>query len=597
MKRTPGQSLMARASEYHKAGRYKRAEQLYRELLKRNPKDGTVLHLLAMVNRDLGKPQKAIQYFRKAIKIDSSNANLWADLGLLCAAVGDIDDGVEALTKALEIDPDRADLYFHLGRLNAARSMMNESVDALLRAVKLAPDRLEYREFLVGAINSSGRLPIDTSYAEKLVEADLQNAEYINHLATAHRLNGDFDQAETCYMRALELDRQLPAAVAGLAELRESTGDSVGAFELLQKLVDSGQVTTLVALAYARVCKRLEKQENAIPVLNAAIGRKDISPYHRSSLNSSLGKALEDTGDYDRAFDCYAKANKVHAGRWNQVDDVRSVDAIIEAFSADQLASLPRAQNDAQIPVFILGMFRSGTTLIETILSSHPQVYGAGERTNLMHIAATMQDNLGTETGFPSCIAHLTQEAVDGFADQYLKAIRALAPEAQRITDKLPPNYRLLGLIQLLFPGGRVIHCRRDPLDTCFSCYANQFTGAHAYTSDFSDLAVAYQQYRKLMDHWNGILDLPILEVHYEELVADQEQVTRNIIDFCDLPWDDACLRFHESDRVAQTPSVDQVRTKMYSSSVGRAKHFERHLTSLRKALTPWLETTDKRIS
>ncbi len=587
MATTPGkhQSLLGQAAELHKAGRLKKAEQLYRQLLKREPRNVAALHLLAMIRRDQNAPKKAVELLRKAVKIDPDRADVQADLGLALSATGRVDEAIAAFGRAAELEPSRAELHFHLGRLYVARSTMTEAIPALSRAVELAPDRIEYHDMLVGAINSSGFSSIDTSYAERLVELDPTRAASVCHLATAHRLNGSLDEADVLYRRALELDPDLAAAIAGRAHLLESRDQSEAAYELLQESIRRDNLTTLVATAHDRICKRLGRRADSIPVLRRVLDRRDITPYHRASLGYSLGQALEATGEYEPAFQQYRQANRLNAGRWDRVAHRKRIDATIAAFSPELFETLRVRGSDSQVPIFIVGMFRSGTTLVETILSSHPQVHGAGEIDNLPRIAESLEHVVGVSQPFPAYVPSLDQAVVAAAAERYLREVTAAAPEAARITDKMLLNYLLLGFIQLLFPSARVIHCLRHPLDTCLSCYTHAFTASHGYSCDLGDLGATYREYRRLMDHWRAVLRIPIMEIRYEQLVREQEPTTRSLVDFCGLEWNDACLRFHESGRVARTLSIDQVRQRMYTSSIGRYRRFEAHLGKLKDAL------------
>jgi hypothetical protein len=239
-------------------------------------------------------------------------------------------------------------------------------------------------------------------------------------------------------------------------------------------------------------------------------------------------------------------------------------------------------------------MPRSGTSLVEQILSTHPGVYGAGELTAIDQFARHLGDATGD--AYPQSALHLDQATIDAAARQYLAALQDLAPSAIRVTDKMPGNFLHLGLIQLLFPGARVIHCRRDPLDTCLSCYFQQFNQGQTFSYDLSDLGHHYRQYQRLMRHWQSVISLPMLDVHYEDLVADQEAMSRKMLEFCGLDWTDECMRFYESKRYVATASYDQVRQPIYHKSVGRWRHYERYLGPLKTALgdLPVVDKGDK---
>ena len=230
-------------------------------------------------------------------------------------------------------------------------------------------------------------------------------------------------------------------------------------------------------------------------------------------------------------------------------------------------------------------MPRSGTTLVEQIIASHPQVFGAGELRHIRAMVAGLPAGLQTDTAYPECVTMLDERLARSLAEDYLKKLRVMGGNAQRVSDKMPANFFYLGLIALMFPNARVIHCRRDPLDVCLSIYFHQFARGHNYAYDLTDLAVYYRQYRRLMQHWHAALPLEICDIQYEELVADQEVVSRRLIDYCDLPWDDRCLEYYKNKRPVQTASNWQVRQPIYTDSIQRWKNYEKHLDELKEML------------
>ena len=236
------------------------------------------------------------------------------------------------------------------------------------------------------------------------------------------------------------------------------------------------------------------------------------------------------------------------------------------------------------LPVFIIGMPRSGTSLVEQILSCHPQVHAAGELRNLMHLGNDL--GLGFQKPGPEvCDSSLDRARLTAASVSYLQSLRALAGDATRVTDKMPYNFERLGLIALLFPKARVIHCHRHPLDSCLSCYFLNFYRGNFQTCDLRHMGLYYRQYQRLMEHWRDVLDLAMLEVSYEAHVEDPEKTCREILAFLDLDWDPACLQFHKSERYVRTASRDQVNKPIYRTSVGRWKNYETHIGPLKEAL------------
>jgi hypothetical protein len=232
-------------------------------------------------------------------------------------------------------------------------------------------------------------------------------------------------------------------------------------------------------------------------------------------------------------------------------------------------------------------MPRSGTSLVEQIIDSHPQAFGAGELGTMGNISARVQAQLRTIIPYPDCIKYAKPQPLNSLGQIYLDYINGLTTTINpiRITDKMPGNFQHLGLISLLFPNARIIHTRRNPLDTCLSIYFQNFAGYHGYSYDLGNLGFYYREYERLMAHWHQVVDIPILDVQYEELIDDQEAITRQIIEFCGLEWDDASLRFHENTRLVNTASNQQVRQPLYRGSVARYKRYDAHLGPLKEAL------------
>jgi len=234
-------------------------------------------------------------------------------------------------------------------------------------------------------------------------------------------------------------------------------------------------------------------------------------------------------------------------------------------------------------------MPRSGTSLVEQILDSHPDVCGLGELPLIGRFVKSLPALLNTDQPYPDCMAELTQDVLEIFARQYQTHTIRLNKEPRHIVDKMPGNFQFLGLIQALFPGSRIIHCRRDPLDTCLSCYFHEFNASHNYSTELRDLGVFYLGYQRLMEHWSDALSLPLLELDYETLIQDTERVCRELLKFCGLDWNDQCLLFYENARDVGTASHEQVRNPISAVSIGRWKNYRRHLEPLREALDmPW---------
>jgi len=315
----------------------------------------------------------------------------------------------------------------------------------------------------------------------------------------------------------------------------------------------------------------------------------NLSDNDRAFAAFALANILDRQKRYDEAFAAYDLANQLKNIQFDIDQHRRFVADTIETFSADFLQASSITGSDSARPIFIIGMPRSGTTLVEQILCSHPDVFGAGELDAIAKVASIVPAVSGCDGVYPSAAKYLTQHGSNRLAKSYLDHIANKDSTAARVTDKMPGNFHHLGLIQLLFPNAHLIHCRRHALDVCLSCYFQNF-GSVDYSFDLTTLGQFYQEYDRIVKHWKQVLRLPILDVDYEELTSDQETVSRRIVEHCGLEWNEQCMSFHETKRAIKTMSVWQARQPIYRSSVQRWKNYANHIEPLRASLGPLLD-------
>jgi hypothetical protein len=314
-----------------------------------------------------------------------------------------------------------------------------------------------------------------------------------------------------------------------------------------------------------------------------------------AALHFSTAKVHDDLAQYDDAFEHYRSGNAI---KRRQADyDRRKAEnvfsSIIDFFDHAAIDSLANRGSNSQVPVLIIGMPRSGTTLVEQVISSHPDAAGAGELAFFPSLAHQLPGLLTSELPFPECVAAIDQGAAETITRNYLDLLRRHSSDALKITDKLPGNYLYVGLFKGLFPQGRVIRCRRDPLDVALSIYFQYFTQGHDYSWDLDDIAHQYGQYERVMQHWMTLFPGSILEVDYDDTINDFEMVARRLIGYCDLPWNDVCLEFHRTRRDVKTASNWQVRQPIYKTSLGRWKHYRHHIETLIETLKPFRGSRD----
>jgi tetratricopeptide (TPR) repeat protein len=425
-----------------------------------------------------------------------------------------------------------------------------------------------------------------TGYLARCVALDPRNARFHNELARLHALAGRYGPALQGLEQAVKLQPGDLRALTDFADVLERSGQPERAWPLLAPHLAAGALSADMGLVAMRLLDRRGDTAQAVALGQRLRAEPGIDAATRRFLLQLLGRLFEKTGDVRSAFEAFAEAQRSETHRFDPAAHGRSVDALINAFSPAALARLPRAATGSVLPVFIACMPRSGSTLVEQVLHAHPQAAGAGETPLLHNAAAGLAARLGGGLPYPQCVAALDAATLQQMAGEYLQALAALAPKAERIVNKHLLNYVHLGLVALMFPGARVIHVRREPLDNGLACFMTSLSPAlMPWATELPHIGAAWRHYERLMAHWQAHLGLQWLELHYEDLVNEPEVQIRRIVEFCGLPWDERCLRYWEAERVVLTPSYDQVRQPIFRSALGRWKKYEEFLGPLKQAL------------
>ena len=405
-------------------------------------------------------------------------------------------------------------------------------------------------------------------------------------LAMWYVIHGLSEAADRSSATAYKLAPQDIEVLTARANVLDQAGDSEAACQILAMAQGIKNPTPGFALLNGKMARRRRNVPEALSIVFDVLNTGRCSPLDASALHLTAAGLLDGLGEFDRAFDQATRGNSIRRSPWNPNDSRREIDQQISYFTKEKLRTLVRSTQTTLVPVFVLGFLRSGTSLVEQILASHPKIHGGGEM-DLLHWTenGAFQMLKAGPTQRPACLDRLTVEQADGMAQSHLGPLMALSPTSERIIDKMVFNGLHLGVAQMLLPGARVIYCRRDPLDTCLSTYMTQFSHGNAFKYDQTHLGMFYRDYERIMEHWKSVLDLPILEVSYETLVNDIEGESRRMLQFLDMPWDERCAKFYQTKRPVATASSEQVRTPPYKSSIGRWKHYERHIQPLKAAL------------
>jgi len=464
---------------------------------------------------------------------------------------GDLVGATEILRRVLKKNPGNPEVLHELGLVHLRRDKFAEALPVLEELTRRSPG-------------------VPTGFV---------------HLALCHRENGAYDRALDAVDAALALRSTLVEALIVKGELLHMTGDYQGGYDLLVAPAGEDAAHPKLVFEFARLAALLGHADDARTVLESLVAREDVNDDLLSNVLFELAALYEGAGAFDDAWATVVRANDLQPDRFDPAAHQRMIDAVIGAWTTEAVAALPRSSVSAEVPVFIVGMPRSGTSLVEQILASHPAVHGAGELPDIFRIINRLQPHEGPAPAYIDDLSVLTRSAMDRSARTYLKTLATQSRTAQRITDKQVFNFLYLGPIRAMFPDARVVHCVRDPRDVAVSCYFQSFMGRVYFANRLGNIGVFYTAYRQLMEHWNTVLDGPVLEVSYKRLTMGQEALSRELVDFVGLEWDDRCLRFHENRRIVETATIDQVRRPMYRSSVGRWRHYEDQLAPIMAAL------------
>jgi len=466
-----------------------------------------------------------------------------------------------------------------LGTIYGRTNQYEKAVAFCQQAIDIYPEYINARYQLACASWQLGNADKAIDEFEFILSRHPDNAEVSYRLGLAREFMGDYAGALIAYRRASEFRPGYADAIAGEAAVYEKQGKPEKAYALIQPFVDDKIPDNgMIAVVYGQLAPVLGKIGSAIDALEQVLGTVTLSQENSLQLHFVLGMLYDREGRYDDAFRHYREGNEARGAVFDSSGFARQIDSIISRFGAENLRRVSRSGCSSDKPVFVVGMMRSGTTLVEQILASHSRVFGAGELPYLSRVITSMEAENAD-------ITRHTRQRLNYFAGLYLDAIEAVSDNAARVVDKMPQNFMHLGYMTLLFPDARIIHCSRDPVDTCLSCYFQNFAAAHAYTFDLETMGRCYVEYRRLMEHWKQVLDIDIHELQYEKLVMDPETEIAGLLEYCGLEYEPACLRFHEQRRTVTTASYDQVHRPLYRNSVGRRQNYQHYIECLVRIL------------
>jgi tetratricopeptide (TPR) repeat protein len=514
----------------------------YRRALEDRPGFAEAHSNLGNALRGLGQLDAAAASYGRALALDPNFAGAHSNLGDVLRDLGRLAEAAASCRRAIELQPELAGAHNSLGNALLDLGQFAEAAASYRRAVALRRDFAEAHINLGLVLRQLGSTAEAEACCGTALEMNPNSAPAVVLRAELQADNGRFAEAEVLFARAAAMDPELPEAWAGIAHLRKMTRNDA---------------------PWAAEAQRIAGQR--------------LPPRREVYLRFAIGKYFDDVKDFDNAFSNFQRAHevtKLYGPAYDRQQLTRAVDEMIQFYDDEWAARIPIDPGAAARPVFIVGMPRSGTTLAEQILASHPAVFGAGELAFWSTVSAAHQSRVHG-AGAAGVVA------VDTAAD-YLRLLKDLSPDALRVVDKMPANFLRLGLIHEALPNARIIHMRRNPIDTCLSIYFQHFKTGHSYANDLDDLAHYYREYLRLMKHWKARLpESAILEVSYEGLVEDQETWSRTMLQFIGVPWDPRCIDFHRTSRSVMTASKWQVRQKMNRASIERWRNYEEFVAPL----------------
>jgi tetratricopeptide (TPR) repeat protein len=592
--------LLQRALQLHRVGNLDHAERLYKAVLAMQPDNFDALRLQGILQSQQRRNDEAAQSLRAAARAAPADAAVWNDFGKIQAAMGLIEEAVACFDKAIAFRADHADALTNRGDALMALKRPDDALASYDRALAANPHSALALSNRGYALAKLGRAKDALSSCEAAIalKPDYFNAH--NNRGVALFQLGREAEALACCDKAIALKPDYAPAYdnKGAALLRLGRVEEASvAFESAIKLAP-GVAHYYHHLAVSRRFKRDDPRLQAMEALAREDSSLDVD--ERIYAHFALGKALADIEDYERSFRHFSLGAALKR-KQTAYDEARVLGDLEHRRTTGVSEFLNRhygCGDPSPVPVFVVGMPRSGTTLVEQILASHDGVHGAGEINDFDLAAADLGGAASSALHRPEVVSQMSGEDFRRLGTNYLRRIRAAAPSARRIVNKMTENFRFADLIALALPNARIVHVRRDPIDTCVSCFSTLFLKNLSYTCDLAELGRYYRAYEALMNFWRDVLPQGVMiDVQYEDVVADVEGQGRRILDHCGLEWDPRCLDFHRNRRAVRTASLAQVRRPLYANSVGRWRRYEAFLEPLLASLGPSDASADRRPS
>ena len=537
---------------YSNVGKPDLAESAYKSAISHKNNYVKALYNLACIQEIQGRPDEAKTTFEKILLITPVSAEEYNLMGLVLSRIGDgnnIRKAEEFFKKAIAEKPDLLQAHINFGKLLQDANRIKDAINCYKKVLEHSPEHLDAKLALAAALTIDGELEKSEDILNEIFEVNPGNARAFSILGNIRRITGNFEEATVLFEQAMDINTSDPDIYLGLSACKKFTEE------------DSGFIRKIESLSATS-----------------------------AAANFALGKIYDDTCKYDRAFECFKKANEIRNNRisYNSAEHTGFIDRIINVFDKDLVDKYKITGVDTDLPLFILGAPRSGTTLVEQVISSHPVVYAGGELDYLPRLAYRIKmEKQANNLLYPDYVKQLSADTIKILADEYIEKLRNCCIDNNNIhiTDKMLENYKYAGLIHILFPNARIIYCKRNPLDTCLSIYFQSFNAGHQYAFNLQNLGCWYRDFSRLMMHWTELFSGSVITVNYEDLVNDTEPEIKKLVDSCGLEWDNNCLEYYRQPRNVVTSSAWQVRQPVYRSSLNRWKNYDKFIGPLKEIL------------
>ena len=493
--------------------------------------------------------RKAEDAFKKLLIEDENNIDALRFMGILAFKSGNHDIAEAMFTKALRLDPTYSLVWANLAQVYSVTGQLDKAKKSFKNILNMEP-----RNGLIWA-----------EYGTVLTKL------------------ANYEESKNAYLKALNFKSDSPRVHLSLGHVYKTMGEIENSIDSYKNSIIQNKLSGEAYWSLANL-KTYSFSENEIKVMEETL-KEDMSDIERSQIHFALGKAYEVKKDFDNSFNNYFKGNEVKKGliKYSSDDTTDNTKRILDFFNLETIRDFSKSSTVDQDPIFILGMPRSGSTLVDQIISSHSKVDGTQELPNIIKIASELNSN--NQNTYPEILKELDESKLSEMGNNYLSETTWARRNAPFFIDKMPNNFIHIGLIKTILPNAKIIDTRRDPMDTCFSCYKQFFARGQLFTYSLEDLGNYYTDYIKAMNHWHNVYGKDIFTVHYDNVINKTEETIRELIDYCNLPFEKECLEFYKSSRPVKTPSAEQVRQPIYKSGLNYWKNYEKHLVPLKKII------------